>query len=94
MSNMNVRTPSMEEDLWADWKTEPNYMVVNENCIGWTRAEDFSQPFYMSVMHGSALRGGPDWRDGEVIVTPRDNPRRATAADFIAYNLNLPSNYR
>ena len=65
---------------------ETKYIVVNENCLGYT--DDLTVPFQMGVLQGSVARGGPDWRNGPVFVTSSDQFRPATLKDFEDYRVS------
>lgn len=67
-------------------KTGNKYIVVNENCLGYT--DDLTVPFQMGVLQGSVARGGPDWRNGPVFVTSSDQFRPATLKDFEDYRVS------
>ncbi len=55
------------------------YVVVNENTLGIIRAET---PNTLEVLFGSVIKGGYDWKNGPVPISPSDDIRPATKSDF------------
>lgn len=64
-----------------------NYVVMNENTLGYISSLD---PQHMGVLHGSALRGGHDWMNGDVHISQSDVIRPATLVDFKSYRVAPP----
>lgn len=63
--------------------SQAKYVVLDEHTLcyridgqtpGWKN--------FVGVLQGSVLRGGHDWRNGSVCISPRSNVREATQADF------------
>lgn len=67
--------------------SDPRYVVMNENTLGYIYAE---QPDTLCVLHGSVLKGGHDWKNGPVLITPLDKVRDAGLADFEEYRCSPP----
>jgi len=68
------------------------YVVLNEHTLGYVQTPDTR---IMGVLHGRVLRGGHDWKNGGVAVTPGiDLLRPATEEDFDAYRVMPPPNFR
>lgn len=64
---------------------KPTYHVMNENTLGFILP---TQPGYLSVLHGSVLKGGHDWKNGPVPISSLDKLRDATLADFDEYRVS------
>ena len=58
------------------------YVVHNENALGYLFSSGTLS--MMGVLAGSVIRGGPDWRDGPIVLLDSDkkNLRPATQKDF------------
>lgn len=63
------------------------YVVKDEHTLGYIY-EDYPQ--WMGVLHGSVLKGGHDWRNGNVFITDTCTIRPATPADFNEYRVTRP----
>lgn len=64
---------------------ECRYVVKDNHTLGIIYDR---QPHLMSVMAGSVIRGGHDWKNGPVAVDPNiDNIRPATLSDFDFYRV-------
>jgi len=67
------------------------YVVLNENTLAYLQPE---RPNLLGVLHGSALKGGHDWKNGTVAYVPGiDRIRPATRADFYEYRVEPPSGF-
>lgn len=60
------------------------HFVKDGHTLGYTLD---AQPGWFHVLHGSVLRGGHDWKDGPVVLSPGDRLVAATLADFEAYRV-------
>lgn len=68
------------------------YVVLNENTLGYVQTPNTR---FMGILHGSVLRGGHDWRNGNVHVTGGiDKLRPATEQDFADYRVECPPDFR
>lgn len=68
-----------------------SYVVLDEHTLGYL-LEASSQ--LMGVLAGSALRGGHDWKNGPVPITPGDpRIRPATLADFETFRVVPPPGF-
>lgn len=67
------------------------YVVMDEHTLGYLQAE---MPGWMGVLHGSVLKGGFDWKNGQVPIVPGiTRLRPATKEDFAEYRVCLPSDF-
>lgn len=62
----------------------PSYFVMNENTLGYINP---IQPDAFCILHGSVLKGGHNWKNGPVTVSPLDVLRPATLSDFDEYRV-------
>lgn len=70
---------------------DPRYVVMNEHTLGCIYAEC---PDKLCVLHGSFLKGGYDWRNGPVSISPSDTIRDASLQDFREYRVMPPAHIR
>ena len=69
---------------------EPSYVVVNENTLGYIQPE---RPSWFNVLHGSVFKGGRNWKNGAVPLSPNDQVRPATLEDFDEYRVISPPGF-
>lgn len=70
---------------------EVRYVVLDEHTLGYIYG---AAPRFMGVLAGSVLRGGHDWRNGPVSITPGDpRIRSATLADFEMFRVVPPPGF-
>ncbi len=62
------------------------YVVKDEHTLGYLRGDQ------MGVLAGSVMRGGHDWKNGEV-HTSGAKIRAATLADFDTYRVQVPPDF-
>ncbi len=71
------------------------YIVVNENTLGYV---DFRYPdasLSVGVLRGNVFKGGPDPKNGPIVVLPQVNRvRPATLEDFESYRISVPSSFK
>ena len=75
----------------TDYQNQPDnetlaYVVMNENLLGYLYK--LNQYFYVGQLASSIIRGGPSYLDGPRPVSPLDQLRKATPADFEAYRVS------
>lgn len=69
---------------------EPRYVVMNENTLGYI---DSGRPDLLCILHGSVLKGGHNWVNGPVYLSPSDAIRDASAEDFREYRVCSPPGF-
>lgn len=90
---MNKPKPTTTDEfqtLLPSEEGQVQYVVLNEHTLGYLYTRDQT----MGVLHGSVLKGGHDWKNGDVsIVLGSDHLRKATVEDFNEYRVVVPSNF-
>lgn len=66
------------------------YVVLNEHTLGYVTTND---PLSLQVLHGLSVKGGHDWRNDPVCITPDDVLRPATRPDFCEHQVALPPRF-
>jgi hypothetical protein len=68
------------------------YVVLDENTLGYINSE---QPDVLGVLAASILRGAVhSWLDGPVAILQTKNIRPATVADFNAFRVAVPPDFK
>lgn len=64
------------------------YVVMDEHTLGYLIPE---MPYYIGILAGSVLKGGPDHTQGTSIITPgHSKVRQATLEDFATFRVMPP----
>lgn len=68
----------------------PIYVVKDEHTLGYLDGNSS----LMSILAGSVIKGGHDWKNGPVAIVPGCTKlRRATVADFEAFRVQMPPDF-